>query len=315
MAVDRVVVVPRNGYVNRLQAWASSAALAADWDAPLSVCWEPEEIAPAPHSALFGDKNLHQWVEPTEVERLCGSQHQDLPRYLTQLPDRPVIVLAGHDRGEAAFMPELATMVSASADPIVLVIIAGGTFGLVSEDAQRRRRREFYARLPWRSSISDRVEQLVASRGEFLGLHIRYTDRSEQAPTPRQIRAALLELRDETEIRSTFVAADTADSLLDWSQRCSVSGLQPWSAGTSDHARDSVAAGIEAMIEWQVLARAQGLVFSAASSFGAEAAVAAGDVPIRPLAASVGRQRARRLRALARDGFSYPLRHGPWARA
>lgn len=314
MAVDRVVVVPRNGYVNRLQAWASSAALAAEWDAPLSACWEPESIAPAGVGDLFESRSLHQWISPADVEKLCGAPHQDLPRYLTYLPAQSVVVLAGHDRGEQAFMPELIEKVESTTGPLTIVIIAGGTFGLVDEELQQRRRREFYERLPWRAAITDRVEQLVEDHHSFLGLHIRHTDRSQQAPTPRQIRTALSELRDETAIASTFIAADTADSLREWSDRCVALGLQPWSAGTTDHARDSVAAGIEALIEWQVLGRAQGLVFSAASSFGAEAAVAAGEVPEFGLSAGRGLQRLRGAREVLRDGATYPKRHGPFAR-
>lgn len=43
--LDRIVVVPRNGYVNRLQGWASAAILAAQLDASLHVLWEPEGSA------------------------------------------------------------------------------------------------------------------------------------------------------------------------------------------------------------------------------------------------------------------------------
>lgn len=314
MAVERVVIIPRNGYVNRLQAWASSAALAADWDAPLSVCWEPEAIAPAGVEDLFESRSLHQWMSPQDVAALAGAAHQDLPRYLTYLPQRSVVVLAGHDRGEQVFMPELVEQVDSVAGPVTVVIIAGGNFGLVDEELQKRRRREFYARLPWRASITDRVEQLVEGHDSFLGLHIRHTDRSQQAPTPRQIRTALSELRNETAIASTFVAADTADSLREWSDRCLALGLQPWSAGTTDHARESIAAGVDALVEWQILGRSRGLVFSAASSFGSEAAVAAGDVPEFGLSAGRGLQRLRGAREVLRAGATYPRRHGPFAR-
>ena len=309
-----MVVIPRNGYVNRLQAWASSAALAAEWDAPLSVCWEPESIAPAAVSDLFESRTLHQWMSSDEVEELCGGPHQELPRYLTHFPERSLVVLAGHDRGEQEFIPELLELVDSVAQPLRVVIIAGGTFGAVDEERQRRYRHEFYQRLPWNSTIADRVAAVIGDNSNFLGLHIRQTDRSREAPTSRQVTAAVQELKDASGLSSIFVAADTAPALAEWQEILGGMGLRAWTAGTTDHARDSVEAGIAALIEWQVLGRSRGLVFSAASSFGAEAAVAAGDVPVFPLRAAPSLQRARAARDWLRAGMTYPLRHGPFAR-
>ncbi len=314
MAVERVVVIPRNGYVNRLQAWASSAALATEWGAPLAVCWEPETVAPAQVEDLFDSQPLHQWISPEDVEKLCGAPHHVLPRYLTRLQDRQVLVLAGHDRGEQVFMDELNDAVESSSQLLTVVIIAGGHFGSAGEMVQRQRRSEFYRRLPWRSSIRDRVNTLLMGRSEFMGLHIRQTDRSQQAPTAAQVVSAVTELHATTGYRSIFIAADTAESLHVWRERCRSLELESWTADTSDHARDSIKASVDALVEWQVLGRSAGLVFSAASSFGAEAAVAAGDVPLMQLTATPARQRIRAARNLVRDAVTYPLRHGPFSR-
>ena len=315
MAVERVVVIPRNGYVNRLQAWASSAALAAEWDAPLSVCWEPEPVAPATVDDLFDSRTLHQWISPAEVAELCGLRHEELPRYLTHMPERSLIVLAGHDRGEQVFVSELLEMVDSAVQPLSVVIIAGGVFGSADAERQRRYRYEFYRRLPWKQSITERVESVIGDHTRFLGLHIRQTDRSREAPTARQVVAAVQQLTKDSGLSSIFVAADTSAALVEWQQILGDMGLEAWTAGTSDHARDSVEAGIAALIEWQVLGRSRGVVFSAASSFGAEAAVAAGDVPAFRLTAKPSLLRARTAREWLRAGATYPLRHGPLARS
>ena len=314
MAVERVVVVPRNGYVNRLQAWASSAALAAEWDAPLSLCWESESIAPAKTGDLFESRSLHQWVSSEEVEELCGVRHQELPRYLTHIPERSLVVLAGHDRGEQVFVPELLELVDTAAQLVRVVIIAGGAFGTADDERQRTYRHEFYRRLPWKQSIAERVESVIGERADFLGLHIRQTDRSRQAPTRRQVVQAMQRLTEVCGLSSVFVAADTSAALVAWQQTLGVMGMQAWTAGTSDHARDSIDAGIAALIEWQILGRSQGVVFSAASSFGAEAAVVAGDVPAFGLTAKPSLQGARAAREWLRTSATYPLRHGPFAR-
>jgi hypothetical protein len=314
VAVERVVVIPRNGYVNRLQAWASSAALAAEWDAPLSVCWEPESVAPADFEDLFESRSLHQRIGPQAVHALCGKPHEELPQYLTYLPERSVVVLAGHDRGEQVFIPDLAELVTSIAEPLTVVVIAGGIFGTADAGLQRRSRHEFYRSLPWRQSITDRVTDVVGDHDAFLSVHIRHTDRSREAPTASKVATAVKQMQSQTKIGSIFIASDTAAGVSKWTQRLTSMGLQPWSADTDDHARDSIAAGIAALVEWQILGRSRGLVFSATSSFGSEAAVAAGDVPEFGLSASRGLQRLRVLREVLRAGATYPMRHGPLAR-
>jgi hypothetical protein len=85
--------------------------------------------------------------------------------------------------------------------------------------------------------------------------------------------------------------------------------LTPWVAQTQSHDRSSIQASIDALIEWQILGHASALIYSARSSFGAEAAVAAGDVPFTALEASANLQRMRALKATVRAAVTYPARH------
>ena len=310
MPLAQIIVVPRNGYANRLQAWASANILGEQWGVPIALCWEPEPVAAATADDLFDTSSLPSFMPPDELQSVLGATHTSLPRYLTVIPERNLIVLAGHDRGEQVFMPELQALVATSAPGTVLLIIAGGHFGISSQAELRQQRRAFYWSIPWSPDIESRTQILLHDRAPFIGLHVRQTDRSREAPTPTQITAAIQDMHRRTGLRDVFVATDTLDSRHAWQQHLRGMALQPWVAQTRSHERNSTTAGVDAMVEWRVLGNASGLIFSAASSFGAEAAVAAGDVPTSPLRASASRQRIRDVGAIAQSALSYPKRRG-----
>lgn len=275
-ALERIVIVPVNGYVNRLQAWASASIIGAELDVPVQVLWEPEPIAAAPAEALFTPQRVRMsFVEAPEVTGLLGSLHRDLPRYLTVDRGRRLVFLAGHDRGEQVFMGELVEALRDPSRPTSLVIVAGGTFSLPgTEDASEQRRRAFYRQIDWHPMIEERVAAVLDDREPFVGLHIRGTDRSRQAPTTRALTGALRSLSKDTGLTSVFIAADSASARHDWVSRVDSLGLLPWTIGDIDFDRSEAAAGIDAIVDWIVLGRSHAIIYSASSSFGSEAALA-----------------------------------------
>lgn len=306
--LERVVVVPRNGYVNRLQAWASSAIFGAELDVPVAVCWEPESVAAASASELFSPHRLQtSFISPTELESITGRPRADLPRYLSI--DGDVAVLAGHDRGEQVFMDDLVALL-ATAHPHTLVIIAGGKFHLPGAASSFRLQRQvFYSTLDWSDAIRSGYEAALRDRSDFLGLHVRGTDRSQSAPTPRAIAQALSAMRERFGMSSLFVAADTDQTRQSWHGIATGLGYEPWSTAGVAFDRSQSVAGIGAMIDWVVLGHARALTYSAESSFAEEAAVASGHADdCLPLSASTTRQRLRALARVGTDIITYPAR-------
>jgi hypothetical protein len=312
--LDQVVVVPRNGYVNRLQAWASSAILAAQLDVPLRVMWETEEPAPAAPADLFDAAVIaRSFWERSRLDALLGGAHEELPRYLTHDRQRDLIVLAGHDRGEEVFMGQLAAMLLGLEEPTTLVIIAGGKFHLPTDEDFTRQRAVFYRQLAWHPDLNRRMTEELTDHPDYVALHVRGTDRSLEAPTARAIRDGLTALAGSTDERSLFIAADSPASRDRWADEAAVLGFSPWSAQAVDHDRSHAAAGLDAMLDWRLLGRSQALVYTAASSFGEEAAVATGNVGgCFPLSATASRQRARIAAQLGRAAATYPRRKGWW---
>ncbi|MHB8794998.1 MAG: hypothetical protein ACYC90_05960 [Candidatus Nanopelagicales bacterium] len=278
-SVERVIVVPRNGYANRLQAWASAAIMADDLGVPCQVAWQPQPAGPAEPGVLFASGTLDRsFVGIDEVTAVLGTAHEDLPRYLTVLADRRVVALAGHDRGEQVFMPQLHAALRHPSRPATLVIIAGGAFCLPGTADFADRRRGFYRAIGWSPPIDERVGAALLGRGAYLGAHIRQTDRSRQAPTPRAIQAGLDRLRDRTGLTTLFIAADNAAALARWTDDAGRVGLQAWTAEHEDIDRATDSGAVAAMADWRILGGSQALAYTRESSFGAEAAVAAGAV-------------------------------------
>lgn len=313
-ALDRVVVVPVNGYVNRLQAWASAAILGAELDVPVQVVWEPEPFAAAPAATLFGERALRSFVSPDDLTAVLGRPHRDLPRYLHLDRERSVVTLAGHDLGEQAFMEGLVAALADPTAPRTLIVIAGGKFSLPGSEAGfDRRRRVFYDSIDWNPAVAERVATLLRDREPYLGLHVRGTDRSREAPTTRAIREAVAGLAADTGIETLFIAADSASSRERWRDIATTLGLRAWTSGDIAFDRAESAAGVDALTDWVLLGRSQAVVHSAESSFGQEAAVATGRPPVA-LRASDARQRVRSALAVGRSAVTYPSRRRSAAR-
>ncbi len=274
--LERVVIVPRNGYANRLQAWASADVLAHDLGVPAYVIWEPQPVATATPAALFSkDLLTARFITSEDFAQSGGVAHAEMPRYLTHDPSG-VICLAGHDRGEQVFMPELVTLLADSPRAHTLLIIAGGKFHIPGRSHVRRSRHDFYRSLTWSAAVEARVLAALSHREMFYGLHVRGTDRSVTAPSHRQILRALTRLSGNPRGSSLFVAADTDDSRSLWLDAAQSRGFHAWTSQGTVFERADEYAGVDAIVDWIVLGKSRRLIYARESSFGAEAAVASG---------------------------------------
>jgi len=299
--LERIVVVPVNGYANRLQAWASASIMAAHFDASTQVCWETEDVAPAGAADIFaGDVIRDCFIDSSRVSDLLGKPHSQMPRYLTIDQDRGVVFLAGHDRGEQPLMPALMHALNASSGISTLVVAAGGKFHVPNEVDFKEKRRQFYANICWHSDIVSRLQATLMVEQPYIGLHIRQTDRSREAPTLRAIERALRTLSKRSGLTNVFIAADTSTARTEWTHRTAQLGLTPWTSDAVIFDRHDERSAPDAIVDWLLLGRASGLIYSAASSFGQEAAImnARQDWTL-PLEASPGLQTRRDLTRLA----------------
>ena len=307
-----LTVDPRSGYINRLQAVASAANLARHLDAQFQVCWESQPVAPAPAESILSADFITKFVIDGESFRdKFGFDCSRVPRYLTSTYG--VISLAGYEHGEQVFMPELQSMISHLDQPTEVVVSAGGNFSFDEHETAIAQRGQWYRNFNFADSIEKAANELIHRQGSFVGLHLRYTDRSHETPLEREIQKGVMQQVERTGTTSVFIASDTQDKRDKWLEKLRRAGLQPWSAQLESHDRTNELAGIGAMVDWKVLGSATTSVYFAASSFGHEAAVMAGSTgtSIALLGHPVRRWQSRG-RELVSAAIHYPRNH--WGR-
>ena len=331
--VAHVIIIPLSGLVNRLQAMASATILARQTGARLSVCWQRQRAAdidaPDVFDADYCDAHL---MTAEQLRAETGIDADNVPAGLAHHDG--IVTLAGHTRGEQVYMSELASIINGLTTPTTLVIRAGGKYilpgtGRIDASSTRDRRqsgpsddlstfrelrREWYQRIPLKADILATAEATATNRQPTMGLHLRYTDRSHQAPRDAQIERAIRVLAERTGLTTMLIASDTPARRDRWGQRLNALGISPWHAEHVAMDRTSVAGAHGALIDFLLLARTAGMVYFAESSFGEEAAVASGafDVSIGlPTSRAVTATAA--VRQLATSAVTYPKRHG-WLR-
>ncbi len=285
-SVEKVILVPRNGYINRLQAMASSAILAESIGADFHVCWESEPIASAPFESLFELSSFppETFLASGEVEKILGCSLSEFPRYVTNRVVSEVgsvVALADHDRGEQPLMDEFAHVVH-EVNPVALVIAAGGRFPLqagskpVTWDSPefRSQRASWYQKIAFAPGIESACSQSLVESS--LGLHLCYSDRSHQTPSRREIANAVSQLVRRTGITRIFVASDSRRERERWLEKLRGIGLDAWSFSSDRIVGSDNHAAIAALVDWRILGNAAGSVFFRESSYGYEAAVASG---------------------------------------
>lgn len=307
--VSRVVVFPRNGYLNRLQAIASSQNLAQELNARFEICWTVEKAAPLQASMIFQQSFIDSYFrEINRIEEELEISLETFAPYLQQ--SNSIITLAGDSLGEQHFMRELRERIYALTEPTTIVIRAGGNFSLSSEPSWKERS-QWYATFQFNQSIEHRADSAKSDRGPYLGLHLRYTDRSHETPTRAQIKKAIVQLTEKTGIRSVFIASDAKKESYRWKEILDSLGIDNWCLETSKDSNAFPERGVEAFVDWRLLTRSEGIVYFSASSFGVEAAVASGKMAQSiALAPSDSIRLKNRAATLWSALYRYPINHG-----
>jgi hypothetical protein len=305
-SVESVVLFPRNGLINRIQAMASTQLLGDALNAPVRTCWAPCDYLATPASEVFDTAFIDDHLVSADALESHGVRVDGIPLYVSRHGD--VVGLRGHDRGEQALLQECLDLIAGAPAPARLVVVAGGSFHLVrdghGEHDERERylvaKRDYYRALPLHPAIEERARTMLTAHPEpFIALHLRYTDLAHKAPFPRDIERAVRELAERTGITHVFIASDSRPALQLWHSRMIAMGLVPWSLDS-----EGLTGSQAALADWRLLGSSHTLVHFAGSSFSTEAAVAAGTwsrsvaLPAHPL-----REAAMRVREHGRHGW------------
>jgi hypothetical protein len=276
-------------------------------------------MVPGPASDTFAA----DWVEQHIVsEATCaewGVTLDRIPLYVSTDRDGHRVTLRGHDRGEQALVADVAAALAAQDAPVDVVIVAGGSFDLRSPQSSDgewtedflTRKRDYYRTLPLHPAVERAASEVAEAQANgFIGLHLRYSDRSHQAPRTSSIEAALAKQAAESGLTSVFIASDTSSAREEWTQRAITMGLRPWDLTSRFAGLALETSAGPALADWRTLGRSDRLVYFVESSYAVEACVSSGSWrQSSALATSRGRAAAQRALTWGRAGLSYPARH------
>ena len=319
----KIFIVPRSGYANRLQAIASTALMAEDLGSDWQVVWEPQDVAPANPCVVFDETFVKERIlSIDELQESHGIDAREFPLYLNFSRKTNTLWLAGHDKGEQFFMPDMRGVI----DSVMvenIVIIAGGKFTLEGGRTLSHfqaiefmeRRRVFYENLRFDLRIEQAANREVSVRPRFSSIHVRHSDRNHQAPWRGSTRRAILTLMERDQPESIFVASDTKSARSEWMDYLTRHGANAWTTDPESMDRSSSLATLGALLDWRLLSLSTSIVYFRESSFAEEAAVASGNWS-NCIALPMARTRRLYVTALeyGRALATYPVRHGPLAR-
>jgi len=318
-----IVVFPRSGYANRLQTIVSASLLAEELGMDWKVCWLPQDVCPVQAEQVFSAEFVRtRLISPVVAEQGYRLVMEEVPRYLHASARGSRVYLAGHDRGEQFYMPELRGMLETHS-PELIAIVAGGKFTLNGDrqltrqqDRQFRRHRfEAYQALELHPMVEDEVARYREVHGRYLSLHLRYSDRNTQAPWFWRIGPEVQRLSADTGISEVFVASDSMTARDGWVRRLTRAGFDTWVTQPESMNRHEAASALGALVDWRILAQSTAMTYFRESSFAEEACVASGAFETSAaLSSSATRGRLVVLREYSRAAITYPLRHGPLAR-
>ena len=207
-------------------------------------------------------------------------------------------------------MADLAQLALDSAEALTVVFIAGGRFWLPGETAFNAKRRDFYGSINWSEPIAEQVSIISADHEPYIGIHVRGTDKAITVPTEHAMERAIAAIAEQSGLSSVLVAADTAQTRSRWVAWLEREGMQPWFVKSTTHDRTSRRAGVDALVEWNLLARSTAMVFANDSSFGHEAALCTRSPEVNAgLTAPAWLQKARVGGDWIRSAITYPVRH------
>lgn len=312
----KVIIVPVNGYINRLQAIASASAIASQIGWEFQICWLPEDGIVCPGEVLFSPEYIRDsTISESDFRSIFGFAPLETPNWLTYTDSD--IYLRGHVRGEQAFMKDLGKLLRIDAARQRLVIVAGGRFFLDKFDSRpdsltnqiinQNQRRNYYQMVTWSEDIQNGLAgNLSMLPDRYIGLHIRTTDRSIEKPSISQLRRQLRHSHVVSGIKAVYIAADSEVARDHWADIADELGLEPnYQESVLGHTRSDREAAISAVIDFLTLGHSSALVYTPQSSFGHEACVMSGYYPGFPASAPTAVRIMRKVLLRARRVASF----------
>lgn len=211
-----LVLIPKNGLGNRFRAMASGWSLARTLGRDFDVLWEPFDGSATQPEDLFQEPEEFRFISSEEAASR-GIRSETVPDYLIDQPE--LLSLRGYDKGEQNFIAEFLRV--AQAHPERPAVIAAGNFfhpkaGNQSRSSARLDRLtrpdrvELLHTLRFREAILESATKVRPST-DYLGVHLRGTDRRKEAASPERLIRTALATGRRKRVKEIFICSDDAD--------------------------------------------------------------------------------------------------------
>jgi hypothetical protein len=237
---NKLILESVNGLMNRFRSIASSKILSEFTNREFLLNWKPEYVCNVRISDLVEDGFFNIGYD---VDRQNCYYH------------------SGYEKGsEQPFIDEMI-----STDKEIIYLIAGGNFiptGMSISEFNNKKS-DFYSSIPFVERIRNESNNFFSKNDDYIGIHLRYTDRIEYSPTIDYVENIIN--NNETNI---FICSDDRNVL---SNLKSKFGDRILTYYTTNLDRSSIDGSQQAIIEWLILANSKKIYYSAGSSYSYEA--------------------------------------------
>lgn len=238
----KLIVQPVNGLMNRFRCLASSKILAEYTDRKLMVNWKPEFVCNVGLNDIVEDGFFETGYD---VNRNDCYYHSGAEKLSEQ--------------------PFIDDMINTTND--VLYLLAGGNFiptGM-SINVFNSKKSDFYRSIPFSDRIKSESGNFISNNDNYIGLHLRFTDRTKWAPDINYIESVISESEGKF-----YICSDDRyiiDKLrLKFGDKILSYDITNLNRGTSE-------CNIQSMIEWLILANSKKIYYSLGSSYSYEACI------------------------------------------
>jgi hypothetical protein len=237
---NKLILEPVNGLMNRFRSIASAKILSEFTNREFLLNWVPEYVCNVNISDLVEDGFFNIGYN---VNRHSCYYH------------------SGPEKGsEQPFVGEMI-----STDREIVYLLAGGNFiptGMGMMEFNNKKS-DFYRSIPFVERIRNEYGDFFSKNNDYIGIHLRYTDRIEYSPTIEYVESIISD--NETSI---FICSDDRNVLNNLKSKF---GDRILTYDTTSLNRASIDGSQQAIIEWLILANSKKIYYSAGSSYSYEA--------------------------------------------
>lgn len=270
-----LIVIPVNGYVNRLQAIISGMLLASQFGFVFKVYWIPERIAPADIDKIFSSDFVREYsINSSEWLSLAKIETKNFPKYLS-ITDKAVFI-QGLDNGEQKYIKQIFTVDFPNSSNNIYIKSGSNFYATILNDLpgfQLAKRNRFNLNSFNESLLKTYEEFRLNLPSIYIGLHLRTTDRILEFPPDKKLLKRVLESMKILKISDVFISTDSVETLSKWTSLLEQHGLKVYSQSSVNYNRSNVDSAQSAFIDWLSLLNCNYLIYTGNSTFSEEASV------------------------------------------